>query len=168
MGPMIAAARFLRDLKKQTDQSETTRLPERITCSLHGSLAFTGKGHSTDRAVILGLIGCQPDTLDPDDAERLEAEIYSNKCIEPHDLPKLSFDPNSDLIFDYANRANGFPWLCLRKGSPMPLLPPPNGNSSLSMIEETDPEDWLERPEDTSLTVQTLRYCHVNRHRASF
>ena len=75
MGPMIAAARFLRDLKKQTEQSEMTRLPERITCSLHGSLAFTGKGHSTDRAVILELIGCQPDTLDPDDAERLEAEI---------------------------------------------------------------------------------------------
>ena len=82
MGPMITAARFLRDLKKQTDQSETTRLPERITCSLHGSLAFTGKGHSTDRAVILGLTGCKPDTLDPDDAERLEAEIYSKKCID--------------------------------------------------------------------------------------
>ena len=111
MGPMIAAARFLLELKKQTDYPETTRLPERITCSLHGSLAFTGKGHSTDRAVILGLIGCRPDTMNPDDAEWLEAAVYANKCIEPHDLPKLFFDPNTDLIYEYGpplpGHANG-------------------------------------------------------------
>jgi L-serine dehydratase len=40
-----------------------------VSCSLHGSLAFTGKGHATDRAVILGLCGFEPATIDPDEAE---------------------------------------------------------------------------------------------------
>jgi len=63
---------------------------------------------------------------------------------------------SKDSRFSYVVRANGFPWLYLRKGSPMPFLPPPNGNGSLSAIEVADPEDWLEQPNVTSLTVQTL------------
>jgi len=66
MGPMSAAARFLDALRKQS--APVTR----ITVSLYGSLAFTGKGHATDRAVILGLIGLLPDTLNPDEAEARE------------------------------------------------------------------------------------------------
>ena len=49
-------------------------VPVRVSVKLHGSLAFTGKGHASDRAVILGLLGMRPDTLDPDAVEsRLEA-----------------------------------------------------------------------------------------------
>ena len=43
--------------------------PAGVKGSLHGSLAFTGKGHATDRAVILGLLGQRPETLDPEAAE---------------------------------------------------------------------------------------------------
>jgi len=79
--------------------------------SLHGSLAFTGKGHATDRAVVLGLLGFRPDTLDPDAAEALEAEVRKSGRIAPPGLGDLAFDPDRDLVFDYGpplpGHANG-------------------------------------------------------------
>ena len=66
MGPMLAATRFTqenRDLFRQYDDLC-------ITVSFYGSLAFTGKGHGSDRAVILGLLGFAPDDIDPDSVER--------------------------------------------------------------------------------------------------
>ena len=55
VGPMVAAQRFLA-------MAAAASLPRtgRLTVTLHGSLAFTGKGHGTDRAVILGLAGERP------------------------------------------------------------------------------------------------------------
>ena len=51
MGPMVAGARFLETLRASPFH------PAGLRASLHGSLAFTGKGHATDRATILGLAG---------------------------------------------------------------------------------------------------------------
>ena len=68
MGPMVAAARFLAAL---TDAQKAAAA--RLTCTLHGSLAFTGKGHGTDRAVILGLAGQSPETLNPDAVDGIVA-----------------------------------------------------------------------------------------------
>lgn len=116
MGPMTAAARFLDSLRVLTSQStpDDVSIPgsvERIHVTLHGSLAFTGKGHATDRAVVLGLIGMLPDTLDPDDAERLEGQVRQRRCIEAEGLGTIAFDPDSDLIFDFGpplpGHANG-------------------------------------------------------------
>ncbi|MDD9908592.1 MAG: L-serine ammonia-lyase [Ahrensia sp.] len=95
MGPMTAAARFLDDLRG------LNKLPVRLGATLHGSLAFTGKGHATDRAVILGLTGLTPDALDPDQAERLEAEVRRDRRVSPPGLAALAFDPEIDLVFDY-------------------------------------------------------------------
>jgi L-serine dehydratase len=75
MGPMTAAARFLDDLRGGREKEPGAGDLGGLACSLHGSLAFTGKGHATDRAVILGLSGFEPATLDPDRAEALEAEV---------------------------------------------------------------------------------------------
>ncbi len=111
MGPMTAAARFLDGLRGKLRDTPDAGTPTRLQASLHGSLAFTGKGHATDRAVILGLIGYLPDTLDPDEAEELEAEIRRSKRLNPKGLGTLEFDPEHDLIFDYgpplAGHANG-------------------------------------------------------------
>lgn len=101
MGPMSAAARFLETLR------EHAKPVERVAVSLHGSLAFTGKGHATDRAVVLGLIGLLPDTLDPDDAEALETEVRKNRVISPAGLGTIGFDPETDLIFDYGPALSG-------------------------------------------------------------
>ena len=64
MGPMVAAARFLDRVRRAPFH------PKGLRASLHGSLAFTGVGHATDRAVILGLAGFVPESYD---AERAEA-----------------------------------------------------------------------------------------------
>ena len=77
MGPMTAAARFLEALRG-ADLAATPVAG--LQATLHGSLAFTGKGHATDRAVILGLIGYLPDTLDPDAAEKLEGRSASHQA----------------------------------------------------------------------------------------
>jgi L-serine dehydratase len=61
MGPMVAASKFLRNL----NENELCRDAVRVSVRLHGSLAFTGKGHGTDRAVLLGLLGYEPASLDP-------------------------------------------------------------------------------------------------------
>jgi Zn-dependent peptidase ImmA (M78 family) len=56
----------------------------------------------------------------------------------------------------YIDRPNSFPWLSLRKDDLLPELPKPGGADLLSPIEEADPSDWLDRPRDVNLTVQTL------------
>jgi L-serine dehydratase len=83
MGPMTAAARFLHDLRSGREREPGAGELGAVACSLHGSLAFTGKGHATDRAVILGLSGFEPATLDPDRAEVLEAEVRATGRVTP-------------------------------------------------------------------------------------
>lgn len=107
MGPMVAGSMFLQCLRGYCGKGDVQ--PVRLSCTLHGSLAFTGKGHATDRAVILGLAGCRPDTLNPDDAERLEQDVLSDKHLDLKGLPKLVFDPENDLVFDYGPPLPGHP-----------------------------------------------------------
>ncbi|MBY6202930.1 L-serine ammonia-lyase [Maritalea mobilis] len=111
MGPMTAAARFLSDLRGGREKEPGAGDLAALGCSLHGSLAFTGKGHATDRAVILGFAGFEPHTLDPDRAEELEADIRASGQVAPPGLPPLRFDPEKDLVFDYGpplpGHANG-------------------------------------------------------------
>ncbi|WP_407492387.1 L-serine ammonia-lyase [Pseudooceanicola sp. MF1-13] len=95
MGPMVAAGRFLDRLRAAPFTASGVR------ATLHGSLAFTGKGHATDRAVILGLAGFLPDTFDADAAEATLLSIAGSKKISPPALPQLTFDPQKDLRFDY-------------------------------------------------------------------
>ncbi|WP_276716391.1 L-serine ammonia-lyase [Pseudooceanicola nitratireducens] len=95
MGPMVAAARFLDRLRAAPFSASGLR------ATLYGSLAFTGKGHATDRAVILGLAGFRPDTFDQEAAEATLAEIHKTRQITPADLPTLKFDPETDLRFDF-------------------------------------------------------------------
>ena len=95
MGPMVAAARFL-DLMRASPFAFAG-----LRASLHGSLAFTGVGHATDRATILGLAGFRPETYDADEAAATLAQVKSTHTVEPEGLGRLRFDPNTDLIFDY-------------------------------------------------------------------
>ncbi|MEL7260621.1 MAG: L-serine ammonia-lyase [Pseudomonadota bacterium] len=101
MGPMVAAARFLDMMRASPFQFAGVR------ASLHGSLAFTGVGHATDRATILGLAGFVPDTYDHDKAEAALAALTDTGTLAPEGLGPLSFDPKSDLIFDYDTPLTG-------------------------------------------------------------
>ncbi len=95
MGPMIAAARFLDGLRARAIR------PARLKARLHGSLAFTGKGHATDRAVILGLAGFVPDNLDAARAEAALADNRDTGLLHVAGIGAIAFDPQADLVFDY-------------------------------------------------------------------
>ncbi|MBI1416549.1 MAG: L-serine ammonia-lyase [Limimaricola sp.] len=105
MGPMVAAARFLDHLRAQPFSVSG------LKASLHGSLAFTGVGHASDRAVILGLAGFVPDTYDADRAETELERIREEGDVAPPGLPRLRFLPHDDLVFDFGpalpGHANG-------------------------------------------------------------
>lgn len=95
MGPMVAAARFLDAMRSAGYSFHGVR------ASLHGSLAFTGVGHASDRAVILGLAGLKPETYDAEEAEEALARIRAEATLLPDGLGTLAFDPDRDLRFDY-------------------------------------------------------------------
>jgi L-serine dehydratase len=69
--------------------------------TLHGSLAFTGKGHATDKAVCLGLLGARPDSLDPDQVDPMLEDLAQAGRLAIPGLPELRFDPDKDVVFDY-------------------------------------------------------------------
>ena len=101
MGPMVAAARFLDAMRAAPFK------PGGVRASLHGSLAFTGVGHATDRATILGLAGFVPETYDRGEADAELARLREEKRLRPDDLPELRFDPEADLVFDYERKLPG-------------------------------------------------------------
>ncbi len=111
MGPMVAAARFLDLLRDPAQRAPGAGAPARLACRLHGSLAFTGKGHATDRAVLLGLAGFSPETLDATAADLAEADARATRRLAPAGLPEMAFDPDADIVFDYGpalpGHANG-------------------------------------------------------------
>jgi len=72
MGPMRAACRFARELGDDGLLDGVAR----VQAELYGSLALTGLGHATDRAVLLGLSGNEPAMIDP-------ASVFSVMAIMP-------------------------------------------------------------------------------------
>ncbi len=101
VGPMRAAAAFVADL--------ATERVARVQATLLGSLAFTGKGHATDRAVILGLAGLKPDTLDPTEADAIALAAHTQHVLPLAGRRRLAFDPARDIVFDYVTPAASHP-----------------------------------------------------------
>lgn len=95
VGPMRAARRFLQHL-------ETQAAIERLQVTLYGSLAWTASGHATDKAVILGLAGETPETIDPDAANRIVENVTAHRRLSLGDH-SLSFDPATDIVLDKAS-----------------------------------------------------------------
>ncbi|HEX7965885.1 MAG TPA: L-serine ammonia-lyase [Gammaproteobacteria bacterium] len=95
VGPMRAARQFLLDLEAKGLFGQTAQ----VAVQLYGSLALTGKGHGTDRAVLLGLEGETPDGVDPDSiAERL-SHIRKSGRIKLLGKREIPFDEALDLLF---------------------------------------------------------------------
>lgn len=100
MGPMLAAATFAERLADQGLLDQVTR----VETKLFGSLALTGKGHATDRAILLGLSGQVPQNIEPDAAEILVQKIRSEKRIRLGGVRDIAFDEEGDVIFDQHKR----------------------------------------------------------------
>lgn len=97
VGPMRIAHRFM-DLFARLDMPADA---QRLKVILRGSLAFTGEGHGTPRAVLLGLLGLKPETIDADVASQALEGLKVSKRLSLDASGQVSFDPEKDVELDY-------------------------------------------------------------------
>jgi L-serine dehydratase len=100
MGPMSAACDFVSGLRRNGLLERTSR----VAVTLYGSLAFTGKGHATDNAILLGLAGQRPDTVCPDGAISMVDAIRDTRELSLDGVHCVHFDEARDLIFNRKER----------------------------------------------------------------
>ena len=96
VGPMKAAAAFANGLVA----SGAINPVATVEVALLGSLAFTGRGHATDKAVILGLGGEKPETVDPDLADALAARVRETRTLNLAGRRPIAFDAERAIRFD--------------------------------------------------------------------
>lgn len=97
VGPMKAARAFV---EQCSHLPEFSRI-EHLTVELFGSLAFTGKGHGTDLAILLGLEGHAPDTIDPDIIRPRAEKIIASEHLNMNQQRDIPFHFVNDFIFNY-------------------------------------------------------------------
>lgn len=97
IGPMRAAKSFINTL--QSDN--LLQHAQHITIDLYGSLAYTGKGHGTDRALIMGLAYYDPETIDPESTPKKLGEIIASGKILTVTDHAFNFDANKDFILHF-------------------------------------------------------------------
>jgi L-serine dehydratase len=95
VGPMCAAHQFISELEPDLMRCH------RIEVRLMGSLAWTGKGHATDKAILWGLMGFLPATLDLNIAQERIADVQKTEALCLNNQKTISFHTERDLIFDY-------------------------------------------------------------------
>ncbi|MFO0822018.1 MAG: serine dehydratase beta chain [Gemmataceae bacterium] len=93
VGPMVAAFRFVSTLRERGLLAETAQ----VTTELYGSLALTGRGHATDKAVLLGLSGERPESINPDHATDATVEAIRRTSSSVQNAP--SHFESTDLLF---------------------------------------------------------------------
>ncbi len=96
VGPMKAACTFAQRLETRGLLDKTAR----VKISLYGSLAHTGRGHGTDKAVMLGLQGSLPDRIDPDNIDAALAAIRSSEKLLLAGRHTIRFREKKDLLFN--------------------------------------------------------------------
>jgi L-serine dehydratase len=96
VGPMVAAKRFARSLKAEGELNSVFR----VRIDLYGSLAQTGKGHRTDRAVVLGLSGEEPQAVNLLTAEAMLTRVRKTRTLDLLGEHVIWFDENNDLTFN--------------------------------------------------------------------
>ncbi|MBW4051925.1 MAG: L-serine ammonia-lyase [Proteobacteria bacterium] len=105
MGPMRAAHEFVLGLERDGLLATT----QRVRVRLYGSLALTGLGHGTDRAVLIGLEGGDPETVEPDSIEPTLQRIRTSHRIRLLGRQEIDFDEKSDLLLLRSERLPGHP-----------------------------------------------------------
>lgn len=95
-GPMRIVKRAILD----ADNACALQLTSLVTIELQGSLALTGKGHSSDKAALWGLMGYDPETLLPEVANAALSALYAQKRVALLNGKIISFDPDTHLIWN--------------------------------------------------------------------
>lgn len=95
VGPMYAAHAWIQGLKHHGDLKKI----KRVKIEVYGSLALTGQGHGTDKALLNGLEGFEPETVDPASVEPRMRRILSEQKINLAGEHEIAFIPSSDFLF---------------------------------------------------------------------
>lgn len=99
MGPMMAANDFRSRINQFVAASPGNKTLH-AHCVLKGSLAFTGKGHATDRAVVLGLHGYTPEALSTQNVNALITTLWTTQVFTLDSSMTVTFNPGDDIVFD--------------------------------------------------------------------
>jgi L-serine dehydratase len=94
VGPMVAAKRFVDSLREAGVLESTTS----VHIELFGSLGATGHGHGSVPALVLGLMGRRPDTVDPSLTPRVIEDVRTTGSLELDDEHPIRFDPDEDIV----------------------------------------------------------------------
>ena len=105
VGPMKAACRFARSLRGSGILHQVAR----VRTVLYGSLSLTGLGHGTDRAIIAGLEGSMPDTVDTAHLLQAREECARSRRLDLPGGRRIVFDPDSDIVFEKWQRLAAHP-----------------------------------------------------------
>ena len=94
VGPMRAALRFAQEQQHQLDDIDA------LSITLYGSLAYTGDGHGTLKALALGLMGYQPDAIDPDEIPTLLLQLQESKKLSLLNEKPIDFELKQNIILN--------------------------------------------------------------------
>ena len=144
LGPWKAALTFLNKLKEKNLLIEVNAMQ----VLLYGSLAKTGKGHGTDLAIKMGLLGEDPETTPVEDIEIKMEKINADKKIKLSNKHIIDFDPEKDIVFLYNETLPFHP-------NGMSFLVTLNNNEQFSetyysigggfVVQESDKKDLLQK-----------------------
>jgi L-serine dehydratase len=171
VGPMRAALAFMDSLPQP---------PLRIQCELFGSLALTGHGHATDTAILLGLSGHRPESVDPDAIPAILAAIRTDRRVRFGSAPggRAPFEEARDLLFRKGvfldAHSNGLRFSAWMEGAPDPIvrdyysigggailcgdapLDAPLGHNVVQPFAFSSGAEMLAQGEETGLSIATL------------
>ena len=102
MGPMVAANDFMQHVREFANANPEINNCQ-IRCTLKDSLAYTGVGHGTDRAVTLGLHGYLPNTIINEKVDEVIERVWAAKSVSINTKQNASFFAENDIIFDTTN-----------------------------------------------------------------
>ena len=105
VGPMRAAGRFVQSLRRRHLFTHVSH----VETVLYGSLAWTGHGHATDVAVILGLAGEEPETVDPDLVPIIVGNATQERMLALGGRRAVTFERDRDVVFDRRTPVKGHP-----------------------------------------------------------
>jgi len=168
VGPMRAAELFLHRLDEEKLLMKSTR----ITCHLFGSLAMTGKGHGTDRALQWGFLGEKPESIDGAKMADYLKEITDSKKINFLRKKNLPFDAKTDLIFERGKslpyHPNGMTFIAYENATEIYRRDYYSIGGGFVVSEETASKDSLNKDE-TKLPFayesgdEILKHCQQNK-----
>ncbi len=116
VGPMRAARQFVARLRDGGLLARTAR----VAVTLYGSLGATGKGHGSDKAILLGLSGHEPDSVDVDAIAGLVERARTTRSLSLLETHSIPFDERTDLVFNHRDtlplHSNGLRFIAYAEG----------------------------------------------------